>query len=57
LQAYIFKDYWEDIGTIKSFYEANLALAEEVSFIIMTLDILELNSIPFFYLPCDRKGI
>jgi ADP-glucose pyrophosphorylase len=35
LQAYIFKDYWEDIGTIKSFYEANLALAEEVSFPIM----------------------
>ncbi|KDP41770.1 hypothetical protein JCGZ_26788 [Jatropha curcas] len=29
VQAYIFKDYWEDIGTIKSFYEANLALAEE----------------------------
>ncbi|KAK8700083.1 hypothetical protein V6N13_018487 [Hibiscus sabdariffa] len=29
VQAYIFKDYWEDIGTIKSFYEANLALTEE----------------------------
>ncbi|XP_022763239.1 glucose-1-phosphate adenylyltransferase large subunit 1-like [Durio zibethinus] len=27
--AYIFRDYWEDIGTIKSFYEANLALTEE----------------------------
>jgi len=24
--AYLFKDYWEDIGTIESFYEANLAL-------------------------------
>ncbi|MER3429529.1 MAG: glucose-1-phosphate adenylyltransferase [Blastocatellia bacterium] len=27
VQAYIFKDYWEDIGTIKAFYEANLDLA------------------------------
>ncbi|XP_024530960.1 glucose-1-phosphate adenylyltransferase large subunit 1 isoform X2 [Selaginella moellendorffii] len=26
VQAYLFNDYWEDIGTIKSFYEANLAL-------------------------------
>lgn len=30
LQAYFFGDYWEDIGTIKSFYDANLALTEEV---------------------------
>ncbi|GMI88166.1 hypothetical protein like AT4G39210 [Hibiscus trionum] len=30
VQAYIFKDYWEDIGTIKAFYEANIALTEEV---------------------------
>ncbi|OAY77251.1 Glucose-1-phosphate adenylyltransferase large subunit 1, chloroplastic [Ananas comosus] len=26
IQAYLFNDYWEDIGTIKSFFEANLAL-------------------------------
>ena len=26
VQAYLFKDYWEDIGTIESFYKANLAL-------------------------------
>lgn len=32
LQAYIFRDYWEDIGTIQSFYDANLALTEEVGF-------------------------
>ncbi|XP_073014479.1 glucose-1-phosphate adenylyltransferase large subunit 3, chloroplastic/amyloplastic-like [Typha latifolia] len=25
-KAYLFNDYWEDIGTIKSFFEANLAL-------------------------------
>ncbi len=27
LQTYIFDDYWEDIGTIHSFYEANIGLA------------------------------
>merc|ERR1740138_829017 len=27
LQAYLFDGYWEDIGTIKAFYESNLALA------------------------------
>ncbi|XP_047322388.1 glucose-1-phosphate adenylyltransferase large subunit 1-like [Impatiens glandulifera] len=29
VHAYVFRDYWEDIGTIKSFYEANLALTKE----------------------------
>jgi glucose-1-phosphate adenylyltransferase len=27
--AYLFKDYWEDIGTIESFFEANLALTQQ----------------------------
>lgn len=27
VQAHLFKDYWEDIGTIHAFYEANLDLA------------------------------
>jgi glucose-1-phosphate adenylyltransferase len=27
VQVYLFDGYWEDIGTIRSFYEANLALA------------------------------
>lgn len=31
VQAYLFNDYWEDIGTIKSFFEANLALAAQVT--------------------------
>ena len=26
VQAYLFRDYWEDIGTIEAFYNANLAL-------------------------------
>jgi glucose-1-phosphate adenylyltransferase len=29
LQTFLFKDYWEDIGTIESFYEANLALTRQ----------------------------
>lgn len=29
IQAYLFRDYWEDIGTLRSFYEANLALTKE----------------------------
>jgi glucose-1-phosphate adenylyltransferase len=29
LQAYLFDDYWEDIGTIEAFYEANLALTQQ----------------------------
>lgn len=29
IQAYLFNDYWEDIGTIESFYEANLALTQQ----------------------------
>jgi len=29
VQAYLFRDYWEDIGTIEAFYNANLALTEQ----------------------------
>lgn len=29
MQAYLFNDYWEDIGTIESFYEANLQLTQQ----------------------------
>ena len=28
INSYIFNGYWEDIGTIRSFYEANIALTE-----------------------------
>jgi glucose-1-phosphate adenylyltransferase len=27
VQAYAFKGYWEDIGTVEAFYNANLSLA------------------------------
>ncbi|HMT09781.1 MAG TPA: glucose-1-phosphate adenylyltransferase, partial [Pyrinomonadaceae bacterium] len=30
VQAHLFKDYWEDIGTIRAFYEANLDLASPI---------------------------
>lgn len=29
VQAYLFNGYWEDIGTVRSFYEANLALTDQ----------------------------
>ncbi|MBW4695018.1 MAG: glucose-1-phosphate adenylyltransferase [Lyngbya sp. HA4199-MV5] len=29
LQAYLFNDYWEDIGTIEAFYDANLTLTQQ----------------------------
>lgn len=29
VQAYLFNGYWEDIGTIESFYDANLALTRQ----------------------------
>jgi glucose-1-phosphate adenylyltransferase len=32
VNAYLFDGYWEDIGTIKSFFEENLKLAAPVSF-------------------------
>ena len=31
VQAYLFKDYWEDIGTIEAFYNANLTLTQQPS--------------------------
>ena len=31
VQSHLFDGYWEDIGTIRAFYEANLSLADPVS--------------------------
>ncbi|MEI6349572.1 MAG: glucose-1-phosphate adenylyltransferase [Verrucomicrobiota bacterium] len=30
VQAYIFQGYWEDIGTIRAFFESNLALTDDL---------------------------
>lgn len=38
VKAFLHNDYWEDIGTIKSFFEANLALAAQVSLPMSYLD-------------------
>ena len=35
VQAYLFNDYWEDIGTIKSFFDANLALTAPVIYYLL----------------------
>lgn len=29
VQAYLYDGYWEDIGTVEAFYDANLALTDE----------------------------
>jgi glucose-1-phosphate adenylyltransferase len=30
VQAYVYRGYWEDVGTIRSFFDANLALCQPV---------------------------
>jgi glucose-1-phosphate adenylyltransferase len=29
IQAYLYDGYWEDIGTVEAFYDANLALTDD----------------------------
>ncbi|KAH9329524.1 hypothetical protein KI387_001632 [Taxus chinensis] len=43
VQAYLFNDYWEDIGTIKSFFEANLALGAQHSLTRLEFEFDELD--------------
>lgn len=42
-QAYLFNDYWEDIGTIKSFFDANLALTEQVGMTVAQVTFSQLS--------------
>ena len=42
-QAYLFDGYWEDIGTIKSFFEANLALTDQVYFLVDIISIYNIS--------------
>jgi glucose-1-phosphate adenylyltransferase len=54
--SYVFKDYWEDIGTIRSFFEANLELTSELprfNFFDMTAPIF---SRPRFLPPSKING-
>ena len=36
VQAYIFQGYWEDIGTIRAFFETNLSLTEPCPILVLT---------------------
>ena len=53
--THLFDDYWEDIGTIRSFYESNLNLASEKP----SFNLVEGNS-PIYtharFLPPTRMG-
>lgn len=44
LQAYLFNDYWEDIGTLRSFFDANLALTEQVNFLMLVVTCMLIRS-------------
>ena len=51
--AYIFEGYWEDIGTVRSFYEANLALTTNTVGLNLYNEILPIYSKPL-HLPGAR---
>ena len=51
VMAYIFQGYWEDIGTIGAFFEANLALTDTIPLITFSIDPLRFIRIPAFYRP------
>lgn len=55
VQVHLFDDYWEDIGTIQAFYEANLALCQANA----PFDLWNANT-PVYtrprYLPASRIG-
>ena len=55
VQMHLFDDYWEDIGTIRSFYEANLRLAGERPPLILSSPSAPIFSRPRF-LPPTRIG-
>ncbi len=55
VQMHLFDDYWEDIGTIRSFYEANLSLASDNPPLILSSPDAPVFSRPRF-LPPTRIG-
>ena len=56
VQAHLFDGYWEDIGTIRSFYEANLALAGPQPPFDLHLEQLPIYSRPRFLPPSRVHG-
>lgn len=55
VQMHLFDDYWEDIGTIRAFYEANLSLAGDHPPLLLTSPEAPIFSRPRF-LPPTRFG-
>ncbi len=55
VQMHLFDDYWEDIGTIRAFYEANLSLASDHPPLLLSSPEAPIFSRPRF-LPPTRIG-
>lgn len=53
VQTHLFDGYWEDIGTIKAFYDANLALASEQPSFKLTTPQAPIYSRPRFLPPSN----
>ncbi len=56
VQVYLFDGYWEDIGTIKSFYQANLALAAADTAFDLLSPSAPIYSRARFLPPCASRG-
>ena len=63
VNAYIFKGYWEDIGTIRAFFEANLDLTKTLHSTVSSKRMRRFTRIRAFFpeaklmaLPCDRRS-
>jgi glucose-1-phosphate adenylyltransferase len=56
VQAYLFDGYWEDIGTIKAFYDASLAMARPDSPFRLSLPEAPIYSRPRFLPPSRIDG-
>jgi glucose-1-phosphate adenylyltransferase len=56
VQMYPFDGYWEDIGTIRAFYDANLALAGETPPFELATDVAPIYSRPRFLPPTRIAG-
>lgn len=56
VQVHLFDGYWEDIGTIKSFYEANLGLSDKEAAFQLTSANAPVYSRPRFLPPTRLEG-
>jgi len=57
VQTHLFDGYWEDIGTIKAFYECNLALASQSPPFDMNSPGLPIFTRPRFLPPTRAQGV